>query len=242
MEKKIALVTGATRGIGAAIASQLVADGFYVLGTATRSEGAEAISKALSGQGEGHVLDVSDSEQVTNFIKTLQAEGKMPAVLINNAGITRDNLMLRMSEEEWMAVINTNLNSIFRLTKACLRSMLKGEWGRIISIGSVVGTSGNPGQANYCAAKAGVIGFTKALAQEIGSRQITLNVVSPGFIDTDMTQQLNEEYRQILIDRIPLKRIGKPEDIAHMVSFLASEKANYMTGQTLHVNGGMVMP
>jgi len=242
MEKKIALVTGATRGIGAAIAEVLAAKGFYVLGTATREAGAEAISKRLGSNGEGHVLDVSDPELLTHFMKMLQEEKKMPAVLVNNAGITRDNLLLRMSEEEWLAVINTNLNSIFRLSKACIRSMMKASWGRIISIGSIVGTTGNPGQENYCAAKAGVIGFSKSVAQEIGSRNITVNVVSPGFIETDMTNALPEEQRTALINHIPLKRIGKPDDIAHMVAFLASDEAGYITGQTLHVNGGMVMP
>lgn len=241
MTQKIALVTGATRGIGASIAETLAQKGFYVIGTATREEGAAAISKRLGSKGEGRVLDVADSEAVATFIKTLQEEQKVPAVLVNNAGITRDNLMIRMSEEDWLAVINTNLNAIFRLTKACLRPMMKAEWGRIISIGSIVGTTGNPGQENYCAAKAGVIGFSKSLAQEVGSRNITINVVAPGFIDTDMTQALKPEYRDILIDRIPLKRIGKPEDIAHAVAFLASDEAAYITGQTLHVNGGMAM-
>jgi 3-oxoacyl-[acyl-carrier protein] reductase len=178
---------------------------------------------------------------LADFLKVMQEANKMPAVLVNNAGITRDNLLMRMSEEDWLAVINTNLNSIFRLAKACMRPMMKAEWGRIISIGSIVGVTGNPGQANYCAAKAGVIGFSKSLAQEIGSRNITVNVVAPGFIETDMTNQLKEEYRQVLVERIPLKRIGAPKDIAHMVAFLASEEAGYITGQTLHVNGGMAM-
>ena len=241
MDKKIAWVTGATRGIGASIANVLVAKGFYVIGTATRPEGAAEISQRLGQNGEGHVLNISEPESISQFIKTLQDAGKMPAVLVNNAGITKDNLLMRMSEEDWLAVINTNLSSVFRLTKACMRSMMKAEWGRIISIGSIVGVTGNPGQANYCAAKAGVIGFSKSLAQEIGSRNITVNVVAPGFIETDMTNQLKEEYRKILIDRIPLKRIGSPEDIAHMVAFLASDEAGYITGQTLHVNGGMAM-
>jgi 3-oxoacyl-[acyl-carrier protein] reductase len=241
MDQKIAWVTGATRGIGAMIATTLADQGHYVIGTATREEGAASISAALKGRGEGRVLDVASAESVTHFVKSLQDENKMPAILVNNAGITRDNLMLRMSEDEWDAVIATNLSSIFRLTKACLRTMMKAEWGRVISIGSVVGSTGNPGQANYCAAKAGVIGFTKSLAQELGSRQITFNVVAPGFIETDMTNQLKPEYRDILIERIPLKRIGKPADIAHAVAFLASDAAGYITGQTLHVNGGMVM-
>lgn len=241
MDQKIALVTGASRGIGAAIANVLAEKGFYVIGTATRTEGAAQISKALGNKGEGRVLDVANLEQVAGFIKELQDESKMPSVLINNAGITRDNLMIRMSEEDWAAVINTNLTSIFRLSKACLRTMMKAEWGRIISIGSVVATTGNPGQENYCAAKAGVIGFSKSLAQEIGSRNITVNVVAPGFIETDMTSDLKEDWKNALLERIPLKRIGKPEDIAHAVAFLASNEANYITGQTIHVNGGMAM-
>ena len=241
MTQKIALVTGATRGIGASIAKVLAEKGFYVIGTATREEGAAAISKNLGATGEGRVLDVSHPDQITTFIKALQDESKMPAILVNNAGITRDNLMIRMSDEDWQAVINTNLTSIFRLSKACLRTMMKAEWGRIISIGSVVATTGNPGQENYCAAKAGVIGFSKSLAQEIGSRNITVNVVAPGFIETDMTHDLKEEWKSALIERIPLKRIGKPEEIAHAVAYLASEEAGYVTGQTLHVNGGMAM-
>lgn len=241
MDQKIALVTGATRGIGKAIAEALAKKGFYVIGTATRDEGAAGISKYLAAKGEGRVLNVADAQMVTDFIKTLQNEGKVPAVLVNNAGITRDNLMIRMSDEDWNAVINTNLTAIFRLSKACVRNMMKAGFGRIISIGSIVGTTGNPGQENYCAAKAGVIGFTKSLAQEVGSRNITVNVVAPGFIETDMTNDLKEDWRAALIDRIPLKRIGKPEDIAHSVAFLASDEAGYITGQTIHVNGGMAM-
>lgn len=241
MTQKIALVTGATRGIGRSIATTLAQKGYYVVGTATRPEGAEDITLALQGKGEGRVLDVSNSESVTDLIRSLQEAGKMPHVLINNAGITRDGLLLRMSEEDWLAVINTNLNSVFRLVKACIRYMMKQEWGRVISIASVVGSTGNPGQVNYCAAKAGVIGFSKSLAQEVGSRNITVNVVSPGFIETDMTDELKPEYREILIDRIPLKRIGQAADIAHAVSFLASDEAGYITGETLHVNGGMAM-
>ncbi|MCX7122215.1 MAG: 3-oxoacyl-ACP reductase FabG [Gammaproteobacteria bacterium] len=241
MDKKIAWVTGATRGIGAAIANVLVSNGFYVIGTATRQEGADEISQRLGEKGAGFVLNISDPESINLFLKAMQATEKMPSVLVNNAGIAKDNLLMRMSDDDWLAVINTNLNSVFRLTKACMRTMMKAEWGRIISIGSIVGVTGNPGQANYCAAKAGVIGFSKSLAQEIGSRNITVNVVAPGFIETDMTQKLKEEYRKILIDRIPLKRIGSPNDIAHMVAFLASDEAGYITGQTLHVNGGMAM-
>ncbi len=241
MTPKIALVTGASRGIGAAIASVLVEKGWYVIGTATRDEGAADIQARLSQKGEGRVLDVSEAEGVSHFVKSLQEENKMPALLVNNAGITRDNLLMRMSEEEWQAVINTNLTSVYRLSKACIRSMMKAEWGRIISIGSIVATTGNPGQENYCAAKAGVIGFSKSLAQEVGSRSITVNVVAPGFIETDMTNALSEEYRLALAERIALKRIGQPEEIAHAVAFLASDEASYITGQTLHVNGGMAM-
>jgi 3-oxoacyl-[acyl-carrier protein] reductase len=241
MDKKIAWVTGATRGIVAATGEVLASQGFYVIGTATRAEGAAEISQRLGANGEGQVLNLSEPDSLADFLKVMQEANKMPAVLVNNAGITRDNLLMRMSEEDWLAVINTNLNSIFRLAKACMRPMMKAEWGRIISIGSIVGVTGNPGQANYCAAKAGVIGFSKSLAQEIGSRNITVNVVAPGFIETDMTNQLKEEYRQVLVERIPLKRIGAPKDIAHMVAFLASEEAGYITGQTLHVNGGMAM-
>ena len=241
---KVALITGASRGIGQAIMLKLASSGAYVVGTATSETGKEAINKVLKENnliGEGAVLDVANPDSVEALIRHLQATEKQALILINNAGITRDNLMMRMSEEDWLAVVNTNLSSVYRLSKACIRPMMKAEWGRIINIGSVVGTSGNPGQANYCAAKAGVIGFTKSLAQEIGSRNITVNVVAPGFIDTDMTNELKPEYRDILIERIPLKRIGKPNDIAAMVNFLASDDANYITGQTLHVNGGMAM-
>jgi 3-oxoacyl-[acyl-carrier protein] reductase len=241
---KVALITGASRGIGQAIMLKLASSGAYVVGTATSETGKEAINKVLKENnliGEGAVLDVANPSSVESLIKHLQATEKQALILVNNAGITRDNLMMRMSEEDWLAVVNTNLSSVYRLSKACIRPMMKAEWGRIINIGSVVGTSGNPGQANYCAAKAGVIGFTKSLAQEIGSRNITVNVVAPGFIETDMTNELKPEYRDILIERIPLKRIGKPNDIAAIVNFLASDDANYITGQTLHVNGGMAM-
>lgn len=241
MNQKIALITGASRGIGASIAAVLAQKGFYVIGTATRKEGAQNISQELDKKGEGRVLDIAEVHSITTLIKSLQNENKMPAVLVNNAGVTRDNLLMRMSEVDWHTVINTNLNAVFHLSKACIRSMMKAEWGRIISIGSVVGTTGNPGQENYCAAKAGVIGFSKSLAQEVGSRNITVNVVAPGFIDTDMTKNLHADYRKILLERIPLKRIGNAEEVAHAVSFLASEEASYITGQTLHVNGGMAM-
>jgi 3-oxoacyl-[acyl-carrier protein] reductase len=241
---KVALITGASRGIGQATMLKLAEQGAYVIGTATTEKGTEAIHNVLAQKkliGEAALLNVSDPNSIEVLFKHLQSTQKQPHILINNAGVTRDNLMLRMSEEDWLNVINTNLTSVFRLSKACLRFMMKAEWGRIINIGSVVGTTGNPGQANYCAAKAGLIGFSKALAQEIGSRNITVNAVAPGFIETDMTNELKPEYREILLERIPLKRIGKPEDIAAMVAFLASDDANYVTGQTLHVNGGMAM-
>lgn len=244
LKDKVALVTGANRGIGKAILERLAKEGAYVIGTATSESNAQSITKLLKEQniaGEGVVLDVTQIDSIDALKTYLQDANKQPQILVNNAGITRDNLMIRLQDSDWQAVIDTNLTSVFRLSKTFLRAMMKAEWGRIINIGSVVGTSGNPGQTNYCAAKAGVIGFTKSLAQEIGSRNITVNVVAPGFIETDMTNELKPEYREILIERIPLKRIGKPNDIAAMVAFLASEDAGYITGQTLHVNGGMAM-
>jgi len=241
---EIALVTGASRGIGQAIALELARQGARVIGTATRDDGAANIGRYFQEQslaGRGLVLDVTRPESVTAVLQDIEkAEGAV-SILVNNAGITRDNLMLRMSEEEWADIINTNLTSVFRLTKACLRGMTKARKGRIISIGSVVGATGNPGQANYAAAKAGIVGFSKALAREIGSRQITVNAVAPGFIDTDMTKALPEAAREALLKQIPLGRLGQPEDIAHAVAFLASPQAAYITGTTLHVNGGMFM-
>ncbi len=241
---EIALVTGASRGIGQAIALELARQGARVIGTATSADGAAKIGRYFQEQslaGRGLVLDVTRPESVTAVLQDIEkAEGAV-SILVNNAGITRDNLMLRMSEEEWADIINTNLTSVFRLTKACLRGMTKARKGRIISIGSVVGATGNPGQANYAAAKAGLVGFSKALAREIGSRQITVNAVAPGFIDTDMTKALPEAAREALLKQIPLGRLGQPEDIAHAVAFLASPQAAYITGTTLHVNGGMFM-
>ncbi|NVJ60285.1 MAG: 3-oxoacyl-ACP reductase FabG [Gammaproteobacteria bacterium] len=242
---KIALVTGASRGIGKAIASALASQGFTVIGTATSSSGAEKISdylKAANFSGSGMVVDVSDADSITQLMDQIKQEfGATPDVLVNNAGITRDNLLMRMKDDEWDSILQTNLTSIYRLSKACLRGMTKSRWGRIISVGSVVGTTGNPGQANYAAAKAGVIGFSKSLAKEVGSRGITVNVVAPGFIDTDMTQALSDEQRGVLQDSIALGRLGAPEDIAATVAFLASESAGYITGETIHVNGGMNM-
>ncbi|MDF2940449.1 MAG: fabG 2 [Gammaproteobacteria bacterium] len=240
--QKVALVTGASRGIGQAIMLELAKQNMYVIGTATSESGAAKITQTLQEaglKGEGKVLDVSSPEMIKSFCEQIKDMPGLPHILVNNAGITRDNLMMRMSDDEWESVVNTNLSGVFRLSKACLKNMMQNRWGRIISIGSVVGSMGNPGQANYCAAKAGVIGFSKSLAREIGSRNITVNVVAPGFIDTDMTSALPDNHKQALLDMIPLKRMGKPEDIAALVGFLASDAAGYITGETIHVNGGM---
>jgi 3-oxoacyl-[acyl-carrier protein] reductase len=244
LQGKTALVTGASRGIGQAIALTLAKKGAYVVGTSTTTEGARAISRLLQQEqvaGEGRVLDVTSKEGIENLITQLSAQEKLPLILVNNAGITCDNLLLRMDDEEWYKVIETNLNAIFRLSRACLKSMIRLRRGRIISIGSVVGASGNSGQTNYTAAKAGVVGFSKSLAQEVASRGITINVVAPGFIDTDMTNALPELVKEELLKRIPMKRLGRVEDVAEVVAFLASDSANYITGQTIHVNGGMYM-
>ena len=238
-EKKIALVTGASRGIGRAIAEQLVADGFFVVGTATSEKGAAAIGEALGANGAGKVLNVTDKESVASTVKSINDEFGAPLVLVNNAGITRDNIMLRMKDDEWEDVIDTNLNSLYRVSKACLKGMTKARWGRIINISSVVGTMGNAGQANYAAAKGGVEGFTRALARELGSRNITVNSVAPGFIQTDMTEALPEAQKEALLAGIPLARLGQPGEIASAVGWLASEGGGYVTGTTLHVNGGM---
>lgn len=244
LQDKIALVTGASRGIGSAILLNLARHGAYVVGTATTQDGASRITDMLQNEklpGVGVVLDVTSADSVAKLMNYLSSEEKVPSILINNAGITRDNLLLRMDDEEWYQVIETNLNSVFRLTNACLKPMFRARWGRIISIGSVVGSSGNAGQVNYTAAKAGVVGFSKSLAQEIGSRGITVNVVAPGFIDTDMTAALPDLVKSEMLKRIPMKRLGKVEDIANVVAFLASDCANYITGETIHVNGGMYM-
>ena len=238
-EKKIALVTGASRGIGRAIAEQLVADGFFVIGTATSEKGAAAIGEALGANGAGKVLNVTDKESVASTVKSINDEFGAPLVLVNNAGITRDNIMLRMKDDEWEDVIDTNLNSLYRVSKACLKGMTKARWGRIINISSVVGTMGNAGQANYAAAKGGVEGFTRALARELGSRNITVNSVAPGFIQTDMTEALPEAQKDALLAGIPLARLGQPGEIASAVGWLASDGGGYVTGTTLHVNGGM---
>lgn len=241
LEGKIALVTGATRGIGKAIALALVEQGATVIGTATSESGAQSISEYLGSNGKGWVLDVSSSESVGAVIKEITAECGAPTVLVNNAGITRDNLMMRMKEDEWDQVINTNLTSVFRVTKACLRGMTKAKFGRVISISSVVGSMGNGGQTNYSAAKAGLEGFSRSLAAEIASRGITVNCVAPGFIETDMTKVLPEEHKAKLVEKVPSSRLGQPEEIAAAVAFLASQGAAYITGETLHVNGGMYM-
>lgn len=243
-DARVALVTGATRGIGKAIAEALTRQGMTVVGTATSDAGAATIDghlKQLGNTGAGVCLDVTDGKAIDVVIADIQTRFGDVDVLVNNVGITRDNLLLRMKEDEWDAIMDTNLKSVYRLSKAVLRGMMKARHGRIINIGSVVGTSGNPGQANYAAAKAALIGFTKSLAQEVGSRGITVNCVAPGFVDTEMTRALAEAQRGKLLERIPLGRLGTPEDVAHAVAFLASDAAGYVTGATLHVNGGMYM-
>lgn len=244
LQGKVALVTGASRGIGRAIAESLGREGAIVIGTATSDSGAAAIAGYLQEaglQGTGLALDVNDAAAVDAALEQIEKAHGPVAVLVNNAGITRDQLLMRMKEDDWDAVMDTNLRSVYRLSKAVLRGMMKARWGRIISIASVVGASGSAGQTNYAAAKAGMMGFTKSLAREVGSRNITVNCVAPGFIDTDMTAVLAEDYKQKLLAQIPLERLGRPEEIADAVSFLASDKAAYVTGNTLHVNGGMFM-
>ncbi len=239
----IALVTGASRGIGAAVAARLAADGARVIGTATSAEGAARISAALGAHGgRGAVLDVVEPASIEALLEDIESKEGSVGILCNNAGITRDTLLMRMKEADWDAVLDTNLASVFRMSKAVLRGMMKARQGRIVSITSVVGLTGNPGQANYAAAKAGIIGFTKSLAREVGSRGITVNAVAPGFIDTDMTRALPEAQRTQLNAQIPLGRLGRPEDIAAAVAYLCSSDGGYITGETLHVNGGMYMP
>ncbi len=238
---EVALVTGASRGIGAAIARALADAGATVVGTATSASGASAITEAIGGAGRGLVLDIADETSVQSAIEDVQNREGSPTILVNNAGITRDNLLMRMKAEEWDDVLGTNLSGTFRMSKACLRGMMKAKKGRIISIASVVGVMGNAGQANYAAAKAGMIGFSKSLAREIGSRNITVNVVAPGFIDTDMTRVLSAEQRDAMLGQVPLGRLGEAVDIANAVVFLASPAGAYITGETLHVNGGMLM-
>ena len=238
---RVALVTGASRGIGAVTASSLANAGATVIGSATSPAGAQAISAALGSNGRGVVLDVVSADSVSAVIKDIQENEGTPTIVVNNAGITRDNLLMRMKVEEWDDVISTNLSGTYRVCKACMRGMMKAKGGRIINIASVIGIMGNAGQSNYGAAKAGIIGFTKSLAREVGSRNITVNVVAPGFIDTDMTRILPEDQRAVLLGQVPLARLGDAQDIADAVVFLASDAAAYITGETLHVNGGMLM-
>lgn len=243
-EQKVALVTGASRGIGKAIAQILGEKGYIVAGTATSEHAAARITDYLKEQGitgKGYVLNVCDDESVAAAHAKVSEEFAAPSILVNNAAITDDNLFLRMKTLQWDKVIDTNLNSVFRMTKACLRAMLKQRFGRVITITSVVGVAGNPGQANYCAAKAGVIGFSKSLGQEMAAKNITFNTIAPGFIQTDMTDALTAQQQEAILGQIPMKRMGAPSDIAHAVAFLASDEAGYITGQTLHVNGGMYM-
>jgi 3-oxoacyl-[acyl-carrier protein] reductase len=244
LENEIALVTGASRGIGHAIALALGRAGARIIGTATSAEGAAKLSAALASHGcngRGVVLDAGDPASIDALVEELEKRTELPSILVNNAAITRDTLLLRMKPEDWDAVIATNLTAVFRLSKACVRRMMKERRGRIVNLTSVVGVTGNPGQANYAAAKAGLLGFTKSLARELATRGITVNAVAPGFIDTDMTRALNEEQRVALLAQIPMGRLGAPEDIASAVLFLVSPQATYITGQTLHVNGGMYM-
>ncbi len=244
LENRVSIVTGASRGIGKAIADELGKLGAIVIGTATTEEGAAAIGQRFkeSGiQGAGRRLNVTDKEGIVSFVKSVSDEYGAPSILVNNAGITQDNILMRMKDDQWDAVIETNLSAVFRLTKTCLRGMTKARWGRIINISSVVGSMGNAGQTNYAATKAGVEGFSRALAREIGARGITVNTVAPGFIDTDMTRTLPEAQREILLTQIPLGRLGQADEIAAAVVFLASDAGAYITGTTLHVNGGMYM-
>jgi 3-oxoacyl-[acyl-carrier protein] reductase len=241
---KVALITGASRGIGKAIALDLAAQGATVIGTATSESGAQSISDYLDeagAKGAGMCLNVTDADRIAEVMEQISKTYGVPTILVNNAGITRDNLLMRMKDDEWDDIIQTNLNSVYRMSKACLRGMMKAKEGRIINIASVVGVMGNAGQTNYAAAKAGIIGFSKSLAREVGARNITVNTIAPGFIDTDMTRALPEEQRDTLIKQIPLSRLGEPGDIAKAVTFLAGEGGSYITGQTLNVNGGMYM-
>ena len=244
LSQEVAVVTGASRGIGRAIAAELARQGATVIGTATSENGAQAVTEWLQQggfKGRGAVLNVAEGPSVEAFLKDVESKEGTTTVLVNNAGITRDNLLMRMKAEEWEEILNTNLGSVYRLSKGVLRGMMKARRGRIINIASVVGVMGNAGQTNYAAAKAGIIGFSKSLAREVGSRNITVNVVAPGFVATDMTAQLPAEQQQLLVQQIALGRLGSPEDIAHAVAFLASPSAGYITGETLHVNGGMYM-
>jgi 3-oxoacyl-[acyl-carrier protein] reductase len=243
-QKRVALVTGASRGIGRAIAEHLAADGYTVIGTATSDTGAAAISEYLQAAGNdgcGMTLDVGSDDSVASVVQAIGERYAPPLVLVNNAGITRDKILMRMKADEWSDVVNTNLNALYRVSKAVLRGMTKARWGRIVNITSVVGAMGNIGQSNYAASKAGAEGFSRALARELGSRAITVNSIAPGFIDTDMTRELSEDQRALMLGQIPLGRLGQPEEIAALVAFLCSDAAGYITGETLHINGGMYM-
>lgn len=242
MSGAVAIVTGASRGIGQGIATRLCTDGIEVIGTATSEEGAAGITRALGKGCRGYVLDVASSESVEQFFAAIKEQHDAPVILVNNAGITRDNLALRMKDDEWSDVIATNLSSVFRVTRPCLRAMTRARWGRIINISSVVAAMGNAGQSNYAAAKAGLEGYSRSLASELGSRGITVNCVAPGFIETDMTRALGEDQSAALLERIPVGRLGNVDEVAALVSFLASDSAGYITGETIHINGGMYMP
>ncbi|MBO6556033.1 MAG: 3-oxoacyl-ACP reductase FabG [Pseudomonadales bacterium] len=241
METKIAIVTGASRGIGKAIARALADAGFTVIGTATSEAGADQISSDLGDRGKGFVLNISDAQSVEDFFGVIKEAYDAPLILVNNAGITKDNIALRMKDDEWQDVIETNLTGLFRVTKPCLRGMTKARWGRIINLTSVVGAMGNAGQSNYAAAKAGIVGYSKSMAAELGSRGITVNCIAPGLIGTDMTDELTEDQRAAMLARIPMGRLGEVSEIADLVVFLAGESAGYITGETIHVNGGMYM-
>ena len=244
LEGKLAVVTGASRGIGRAIAEKLASSGCLIAGTATSESGADSISAYLTDagfKGKGYCLDVSNRDSIESFLSAVVEDFKTVDVLVNNAGITKDNLLLRMKEPEWQEVINTNLNSVYYLSKGCLRGMTKARWGRIINISSVVGSTGNPGQSNYAATKAGIEGFTKSLAREVATRGITVNSIAPGFIETKMTGVLTDAQKDAILSSIPMQKLGQPEDIANAVTFLVSDSGNYITGETLHVNGGMHM-
>ena len=241
LNNQIALVTGASRGIGAAIAQTLIDAGAFVIGTATSEPGAQAIDEKLGENGIGKVLDVSNADSIAILMADLKADKKLPTILINNAGVSKDNLLMRLKDDEWDWLMDTNLKSVYRMSKACMRPMMKARNGRIITIGSVIGSMGNPGQSVYAAAKAGLIGFSKSLAKEIGSRNVTVNVIAPGFIQTDMTKEMSEENKEAMAKTIPLGKLGEAQDIANAVLFLASDMGQYITGETLHVNGGMLM-
>jgi len=241
LENQVALVTGASRGIGAAIADTLIEAGAFVIGTATSEAGAQAISERLGSGGVGKVLNVSDADSIAALMGDLKTEKTLPTILVNNAGVAKDNLLMRLKDDEWDWLMDTNLKSVYRMSKACIRPMMKAKTGRIITIGSVIGSMGNPGQSVYAAAKAGLIGFSKSLAKEIGSRNITVNVIAPGFIQTDMTKDMDEANKEALMKDVPLGKLGQAQDIANAVLFLASDMGNYITGETLHVNGGMLM-